>query len=395
MVFFSFSVFASTYADYTVGGSHNTYTANGCTIYVEVESLNPVGYGGEMRHIITVSIRNLNTDRSVYLSGNVPILVGFSPNAQTSNTSIYEIRQVNNFGPNFSIVPNQETAYLRLVPNAEYSYLSFICIPPETTLSSVAVIQTNSVSVASGGSSVNYYAVCDTVSFKTNEINVTYTDYMPFGSSDDALLNAVLDMSTYLSTVIHADLMTIDTDLDLTNAWLQNIKDITTDIYNRLGTKLDQLHADNGVIHNDITTSNSWLSQIKAFVENINSTLGGVTNTNSGITDGSSTVKNTSDSIHTQEQIYFAQNAQAIQATGLGNYQIGTVEGNGIGAVSNDFTAIWNALGGWTSVYIFSLTLSLALTIIRHAPSAVTRAQSAARSRQFTENIKKMYGKGG
>lgn len=82
----------------------------------------------------------------------------------------------------------------------------------------------------------------------------------------------------------------------------------------------------------------------------------------------SSDITSTSNSIHTQEEQYFSSNAQAIQAAGLSNYRFDQNQTGGISAVSNDFTAVFNALGGFNSVFIFSLTLSLALQIFRHHP---------------------------
>lgn len=82
----------------------------------------------------------------------------------------------------------------------------------------------------------------------------------------------------------------------------------------------------------------------------------------------SSDITSTSNSIHTQEEQYFSSNAQAIQATGLSNYRFDQNQTGGISAVSNDFTAVFNALGSFNSVFIFSLTLSLALQIFRHHP---------------------------
>lgn len=87
----------------------------------------------------------------------------------------------------------------------------------------------------------------------------------------------------------------------------------------------------------------------------------------------SNQVATQSDQVHTQEQNYFSQNAQAISNTGLSNYRFGVSDGNGIGTVSNDFTSVFNALGGWNTIYIFSLTLGVALSILRHSPNAINR----------------------
>ena len=91
------------------------------------------------------------------------------------------------------------------------------------------------------------------------------------------------------------------------------------------------------------------------------------------LTDASDSLATQSNQAHSQEQAYFNQNSQAIADTGLSNYHFSTTDGNGVASVSVDFTNLWNALGGWTTVYIFSLTLGLALSIIKHSPNAINR----------------------
>lgn len=91
------------------------------------------------------------------------------------------------------------------------------------------------------------------------------------------------------------------------------------------------------------------------------------------ISTDSTQLKNESDAVHAQEQAYYTQNSQAIEATGLRNYNFSQSQGDGIARVSLDFTNLWNSLGTFNSVYIFSLTLGLALTILRHAPNAISR----------------------
>ena len=103
----------------------------------------------------------------------------------------------------------------------------------------------------------------------------------------------------------------------------------------------------------------------------------------SSVSSDSSTLSNQSSSVHSQEATYYAQNSQAIQATGLSNYQFDSSTSSGISGVRGDFNDVWNSLGGWTSVYIFSLTLGLALTILRHSPSAIS---SAIRRKRYNNN---------
>lgn len=101
------------------------------------------------------------------------------------------------------------------------------------------------------------------------------------------------------------------------------------------------------------------------------------------VTNDSNDLANQSSQIHSQEETYYAQNSQAIQATGLSNYQFDNNAVSGLQGVRGDFIAVWNSLGGWTSVYIFSLTLGLALTILRHSPSAIS---TALNRRKFKSN---------
>lgn len=82
--------------------------------------------------------------------------------------------------------------------------------------------------------------------------------------------------------------------------------------------------------------------------------------------DISNNVSDVSDSNHIIEESYYSANASAIEATGLSNYRFSNEQNNGIGKVADDFMLLWNALGSWNGVYIFSLTMALATFIMRH-----------------------------
>lgn len=87
----------------------------------------------------------------------------------------------------------------------------------------------------------------------------------------------------------------------------------------------------------------------------------------SALDQSSSAAKTQSDQVHQQELSYYNQTNQAISGTGIQNFQFNNEQVGGIGAVSNDFSSLWSALGSWNNVYVFTLTLSLALFIIRYA----------------------------
>lgn len=109
-------------------------------------------------------------------------------------------------------------------------------------------------------------------------------------------------------------------------------------------------------------------------LQDILEALQGDSSTNSDVSNDSGTLATQSDQVHSQEASYYQQNSAAIQATGLSNYQFDASAVSGLTGVRGDFIDVWNSLSGWNSVYIFSLTLGLALTILRHSPSAISSA---------------------
>lgn len=118
---------------------------------------------------------------------------------------------------------------------------------------------------------------------------------------------------------------------------------------------------------------NITLWQIKQNILNILDKLNNRDNAYNSVTSDSAAVESGSNAIETQsntnhqtELSYFNQTNQALSSTGIDTYTFNSEQIGGIGSVSNDFTNVWNSLGSWTSVYIFSLTLSLGLAIIRH-----------------------------
>lgn len=128
-----------------------------------------------------------------------------------------------------------------------------------------------------------------------------------------------------------------------------------------VGVNTDTNYIPNGS-HQDI---NNYLEDIYGALQS---------NNGSAVSNDSNTLHDQSEAVHNQEATYYAQNSQAIQDTGLSNYQFDNSTVSGLQGVRGDFIDVWNSLGGWTSIYIFSLTLGLALTILRHSPSAISSA---------------------
>lgn len=134
-------------------------------------------------------------------------------------------------------------------------------------------------------------------------------------------------------------------------------------------------------VTNDVPLSSH--QDTNEILKDILEAIQGNSGTNSDVSTDSGTLANQSDQVHSQEAAYYQQNSAAIQATGLSNYQFDASAVSGLTGVRGDFIDVWNSLGGWNSVYIFSLTLGLALTILRHSPSAISSA--IRRKRQNNE----------
>lgn len=139
---------------------------------------------------------------------------------------------------------------------------------------------------------------------------------------------------------------------------------------------LSMNNAPNNPTHNTVNNfinNNSFPNSVIAYLDGIatrmfqffdsyNSNASGST----AVTNESNSLETQSDAIHTQETGYYTQTNTALANTGLSNYQFSSDVVGGMGKVKDQFTYVWNKLGNYNVVFIFSLTLSIALMIIRH-----------------------------
>lgn len=334
MVFFCFSVNA---AGVTYNNSvSRTYTLEqGVTVDVYARALYPSEepFYGDSQYvdyvsytwncILTVVIKN-KTSQNKYIKNINPVLYLDKPNITPSTPAggVYDynaIVGVENFSNDLQFTIGSDNYLLWTVADNDWTFLDGFVVMPNSTMSAVAVVKFPSRYYETNN--VYTYSTLTDVQI-TNDRSSETTYYTPQGSNDDVLLS--LDtLRTYLTS--NNGIPLIDSDLDSIYSVLTDIKTI----------------------------------------------LQANTSTNTNISNDSQSLKTSSDNIHAQEQQFFADNSTAIAATGLTNYRFNNGTIAGINQVTNDFTRVWNALGSWTSVYIFSLTLGLALTIIRHAPSGI------------------------
>lgn len=120
-----------------------------------------------------------------------------------------------------------------------------------------------------------------------------------------------------------------------------------------------------------------------------NITASNLTSYSDDLISQSDDVSDLSDDIHSQEQVWYNQNSQAMESVGLSNYRYSQQQYNGILGVTFQFEQLWNALGSWTLVYIFTLLLSLATFILRHRPT--TKMQQRRDENEFWTNTNRSY----
>lgn len=370
-VFFSFNVFAADpvsqnyhYGERTVNGllmslsTREMYPTNEGTLMPSTSNVNVSSYA------IVAVVRFLNTtDTNKYVT-NSEVFIEFNNLSPTVVSQVHLLSPVSfdNFSPDLLLTMNSyyNSWAFTITPMEDWSYESGFIVPAHDCLRAVAVIEMPAVYYNNGNTLA--YASVSNVGVTSG---TTVTDTTANPASLRGVINA-LDYGNYRLNAINSTVSGLDTYLrsaiDYQNYRVNIINDTLGDMYDYI------IDTDTGLPHITYDLDHIW-----EHVYNIENLLKGNSTTNDAITNSSGSLKTQSDNVHSQEQAYFTQNSQAIQSTGLGNYRFGTVEGNGIASVSSDFTAIWNALGGWNSVYIFSLTLTMALTILRHAPNAISR----------------------
>lgn len=108
--------------------------------------------------------------------------------------------------------------------------------------------------------------------------------------------------------------------------------------------------------------------------------------------DNTEEAQDMNDEIHEEEQIWYDNNSEALEAVGLSNYRFSPSQSSGITQAVTQFQAVWNALGQWTNVYIFILILSISTYIIRHEPTTRVKQYRSSVQAERAERIS-YYGK--
>lgn len=125
--------------------------------------------------------------------------------------------------------------------------------------------------------------------------------------------------------------------------------------------------SDTATIVNQLNDITSTLTQIASTIQDAN--------------DKADNINDTSEDIHEQEEAIFDDANDAIGSTVIESFSFDANTSAGLGRVGIDFNNLWMSLGSWAQVYVFSMTLTLALTIIRFS-SARARAKEQSEYRR-------------
>lgn len=102
----------------------------------------------------------------------------------------------------------------------------------------------------------------------------------------------------------------------------------------------------------------------------------GDTSANDALAGDSNDVSAEVEAVHQQEQQWYSDNQDAIEATGLSNFEFDGRQQLGLGAVRSVFSGLWTSIGEWSMIYIYVLTISLATFILRHSPNTHRRSDN-------------------
>lgn len=283
------------------------------------------------QHEVLLTVRFINySSTSQYFGYVFPyITVGMVNASSQIQPALFErVLDIENVTDEAYISFNNTDRFFEINPSVNFQFGSSVCVPANSAVTAIAKVKFRCSLSGLTYPNELLYAKLTGVGIYNSTFTANATDYTPIGSHDDLLISLEATRQTLINQGY--GLPTIEKTLE-------DIRDI--------------LEANN--------------------------------TTNDNISNDSIDLKTQSDSVHSQEASYYAQNSQAIAATGLSNYQFDSNASSGIGGVRGDFVDVWNALSGWNSIYVFSLTLGLALTILRHSPSAIS---SAIRRRRDNTN---------
>lgn len=280
-------------------------------------------------------------------SNSLPALVNNANFNMTFNNTTAVMKGINPITSDLTLA--WDYTHFDFVPSAGYQYGNGIVVPPNSTLYLVAEIEYNVYLDSSYQNIVNLTFQDKAVSSFTVGLSADYPYYSKPTSMTDvtaalAVTNQLLQNGYNLDTATAA---------------------VVSDIYTQLGLIYQANAVQNQLLQNIYNVDYTYLPAILTVLENIRDTssLGA-----SGLDQLSQTTSTQIDTLHQQEQSMFNNNQQALNGSGITNFQFDDGISSGLTGFRGLFERLWEALHPYNRVYTFSMLLSLALLIIRYAP---------------------------
>lgn len=104
---------------------------------------------------------------------------------------------------------------------------------------------------------------------------------------------------------------------------------------------------------------------IAAYIADISSTLNQIAGTIQSANDQLDEIDGTAEDVHDQEDAIFDDATQAIENQIIDGFAFDADFGLGAARAGLDWTALWNAIGPWNQVIMFSMMMTYAFTILR------------------------------
>ena len=174
---------------------------------------------------------------------------------------------------------------------------------------------------------------------------------------------------TLYSSASAPDLSILDASHTITNVNLNygTVSDITMD----------------EISYNDTVNLQRQYEQQKALNNKVQSILDAYTSNSQNAQDLKNETQTNDqklNNIHQSEAQWYSQNSQAIESTGLSNFEFSTDQSSALTGVFSLFQRLWTALGDYTFVVTFTLMMSFATFFLRHNPVKKTSGNNYSRN---------------
>lgn len=257
------------------------------------------------------------------------------------------------------------SGHLWIAPSPDFMYGNAIVVPPHSQVAGYVVLARNYSWIASGSNLINFavsYVDCPISSVNVYQPSSTY-----FSFDNTIQINSTV----YNIQSIDNEVENISSLLSTINSNIDEFDINQASRYTALVTWIQ------GIIQRQDTANNN-LSSINSNVQSILDQYTANSQNAQNLTSATQSTDQTISNIATNEDTWFTQNDQALQATGITNFNYTPTVMSGMSVISDQFTRLWLAIGDWNFVYTFSMMIGLVMLILRHNPQRKKSSSSGS-----------------